>query len=271
MLATDLNNTVAIVTGASKGIGKATAARLASRGASVAICSRNQDEIENTATEIEDEHDSPILGVACDVTKPDEVSAFIDEVTEEFGAIDVLVNNVGDSIDDGMVHEIDVDTWDRNLMLNLRGTFLCTREIIPMMVDNGGGSIVHVSAVNGMTGIGYSAYSTAKAGIVSFSRLIATQYGYHGVRSNVVSPGTIVTPSRQERRESVEDEARKQLLDQYPIGRFGTPDEVAAAISFLASEDASFITGATLPVDGGLTSGLDHTFEQEYYDIESEP
>jgi 3-oxoacyl-[acyl-carrier protein] reductase len=268
----ELVDDAVIVTGASRGIGATTAKLLAERGADVSICSRDRDDVTAVETEI-NESDRPgrALAVECDVTDPDDVAAFVDATVEAFGTVDGLVNNVGDSVGDGMIHEIDAEVWDRNLEINLKGTFLLSREVVPIMAEQGGGSIVHTSAVNGATGIGYTAYSTAKGGIIPFSKLLATQYGYHGIRSNVISPGTIATESRAERRSTVDDDSRNELLDQYPLGRFGSAIEVAELTSFLLSDRASFITGTHIPVDGGLTAGLDHTFQDSYYGIEELP
>lgn len=261
-----------LLTGASRGIGREMATKFAERGADVIVCSRDRGEIKSVATEINDQTTrGTVVGVECDVTDAEDISALFEVTDEKFGSVDILVNNVGDSVGDGQVHEITEETWDLNLDLNLKGTFLCTREAVPRMAASGGGSIVHLSAVNGMTAIGYVAYSTAKAGIETFSKLIATQYGCHGIRSNVVAPGTIITESREARREAVADESKQQLLDQYPLQRFGAPEEVAETVLFLSSDHASFITGVTVPVDGGLTAGVDHQFQTSYYDIEDEP
>jgi 3-oxoacyl-[acyl-carrier protein] reductase len=268
----ELSERTVIVTGASKGIGKETARQFAASGSDVAICSRNEEEIKNAAAEI-DGSDIPgdVIGIQCDVTSEADVTEFIDSTIESFGAVDTLINNVGDSIGDGKLHEIDEETWDTNFDINLKGTFFCSREVLPLMAERSGGSIVHISAINAETGIGYTAYSAAKNALHAFSRVLATQYGYHGIRSNVILPGTISTDSRADRRDSVEDSARDQLRDQYPLGHFGRPEDIANAATYLGSSDAAFITGTELVVDGGLSAGLDHSFESEYFDITDSP
>jgi 3-oxoacyl-[acyl-carrier protein] reductase len=268
----ELSERTVIVTGASKGIGKETARQFAAAGSNVAICSRNEEEINDAATDINNA-DLPghVIGEQCDVTNKEDVTEFIDSTIEAFGPIDTLINNVGDSIGDGKLHEIDEETWDTNFDINLKGTFFCSREVLPLMAERGGGSIVHISAINAQTGIGYTAYSAAKNALHSFSRVLATQYGYHGVRSNVILPGTISTDSRADRRDSVDDSARDQLRDQYPLGHFGRPEDIANAATYLGSPNAAFVTGTELVVDGGLSAGLDHSFESEYYDITDKP
>jgi len=145
------------------------------------------------------------------------------------------------------------------------------------MIDGGGGSIVFMGTVNALTGIGLTAYSAAKGGVLSLSRLLAVQYGRHGIRANVVSPGTIETGNREEEMEASEKRregersAREEWLDQYPLGRFGRPEEVAEATLFLASERSSFVTGTNLVVDGGLTAGLDQGLQTRVYDVDEPP
>lgn len=267
----ELSERTVIVTGGSKGIGKETARQFTVAGANVAICSRNRDEITSAAEEIDQDTPGKAVGIRCDVTSESDVTRFIESVVNEFGPVDTLVNNVGDSIDDGKLHEIDEQTWDTNLEVNLKGTFLCSREVLPHMIERGGGSLVHISAINAQTGIGYTAYSAAKNALNSFSRVVATQYGNHGIRSNVILPGTISTDSRADKREAVEDSARDQLQDQYPLGHFGRPEDIATAATYLGSTEAAFVTGTKLVVDGGLSAGLDHSFESEYFHITDLP
>jgi 3-oxoacyl-[acyl-carrier protein] reductase len=267
-----LSERTVVVTGASKGIGRETAEKFVATGSNVAICSRSEEEITDFASELNNtDYPGEAFGMTCDVTEKRDVVQFIDATVAEFGAVDTLVNNVGDSIGDGKLHELDESTWDTNFEINLKGTFLCSREVLPLMAERGGGSLVHISAINATTGIGYTAYSAAKNALHAFSRVVATQYGCHGIRSNVILPGTISTDSRADRRESVEDSARDQLRDQYPLGHFGRPEDIANAALYLGSPNAAFVTGAEIPVDGGLSAGLDHTFESEYYDITDVP
>ena len=148
-----------------------------------------------------------------------------------------------------------VETWDRVMVGALRSQFVVSKAILPGMIDAGRGSIVCVSTVNGLMGIGDDAYSAAKAGVINFAKNLAVRYGQYGIRANVVCPGTVQTPAWTRRLERTPD-IFERLTPWYPIGRVGQADDIAAAITFLASDDASFISGVVLPVDGGLTAGM---------------
>lgn len=276
MTETILAGETAIVTGASSGIGRAIAERLAAAGADIVICSRSAEEIQQVADAITDA-DTPgrAHGVACDVTESEDVDSLIETTVERFGGIDVLVPNAGGMIDDDALHRIDEDVFEANVDVNLTGQFRTVKAALPVMVDDDGGSIVFMGTANALTGIGLTSYTAAKGGLLSLSRLIAAQYGRHGIRANVVSPGTIETEARADEMDAVEqrDErmAREEWLDQYPLGRFGQPEEVADAALFLASERSSFVTGTNLVVDGGLTAGLDQGFHERVYDTDEKP
>lgn len=277
-----LTDETVIVTGASRGIGRAIVDRFAEHGANLVVSSRSEADVTRVANEVRDEYDTEAVGVPCDVTEPDEIEAMVDGTLERFDGIDALVSNAGGSIDDDTLHRVDELAWDRTVELNLKSLFLVAREVLPPMVERGGGSIVHMSSVNGIDGIGQVAYSSARSGVFGLSRLIATQYGRHGIRSNVVCPGTIETDRRiqqmdetGERREADGDDGtrtqRDQWIDQYPAGRFGSPDEVADATLFLASEMSSFVNGTRLVVDGGLTAGLDWSFQRQIFRSDERP
>jgi len=267
----------AIVTGASRGIGRAIVARFAEAGGDVVICARDIARVEPVAEEITDEHPGRVVPVGCDVTQTDEVEAMVNTAVEVFGGLKVLVNNAGGSFDDDLLHRVGDDTLDQNIDVNLKGQLKVARAALPAMVDSDGGSMIHMSSVNGIHGIGLDTYSAAKGGIFSFSRNLATHYGHYGVRSNVLSPGTIETKNREDEMEEIEqrqgDEttARDRWLAQYPLCRFGRPDEVADATLFLASEMSSFVNGTNLVVDGGLVSGLDADFQQQIYQTDDRP
>ncbi|ODR80806.1 3-oxoacyl-ACP reductase [Haladaptatus sp. W1] len=263
------SNDVAVVTGAAKGIGRAIAERLANAGTTVIVADVDADGGEETVARIE-ENGGTAEFVGTDVSDSADVSAMVEATMERHGSVDVLVNNAGGSFDDGNVADVTDATWERIIDVNLKGQFLCAREVLPAMVESGGGSMVHVSSINAKLGIGLASYSAAKNGIVALSRLIATQYGRHGVRSNAVCPGSIITDASSEKL-TTEGPVREEWLNQYPVGRFGRPEDVAEAAFYLTSEKASFVTGTELVVDGGLSAGLDQRLETMMYDIDEPP
>jgi len=264
----------AIVTGASRGIGRAIAEKFAQAGGDVAICSRSLDGVEPVAEELTDEYEGRVVPIACDVTDRGEVRNLVDRAIDEFGDVRVLVNNAGGGVDaDDLLHRSDPETWTDAVELNLTGQYNVTREVLPAMVAAGGGSMVHVGSVNGLHGIALAGYSAAKSGLLALSRNVATHYGQHGVRSNVLSAGTIETEARQAEmaRKEDTDDTRQRWLDQYPVGRFGRPEEVADTALFLGSERAGFVTGTNVVVDGGLTCGLPTSFVNDVYDADEVP
>lgn len=277
MVELSLHDRPAIVTGASRGIGRSIAAKFAEAGGDVAICSTTYEHVKSVADELTADHDGCVIPVECDVTDHDEVEKLVETAVEEFGDISVLVNNAGGADESAdLLHRCDEETFGRMVELNLTSPFLLSREVLPAMVAAGGGSMVHVGSVNGLFGIGLSGYSEAKSGLLALSRNIATHYGQYGIRSNVLSAGTIETESRRDEMENTEaraneNSARQRWLDQYPLGRFGRPEEVADTALFLASERASFITGENLVLDGGLRSGLSTPFVNEIYQAGESP
>lgn len=262
----DRSDDVAIVTGASNGIGRAVAKRLAAANVTVVVADVDTEGGAETVAAIEDDGGTAEF-VRTDVSDPSDVSTMVQATMDTHGSVDVLVNNAGGSFDDGNPDRLSEETWDRIVDVNLKGQFLCAREALPAMVESGGGAMVHVSSVNARLGIGLAAYSASKNGILALSRIIATQYGRHGVRSNAVCPGSIITDASSEKL-TTEGPIREEWLDQYPVGRFGRPEDVATAIEFLTSDSASFISGAELDIDGGLSAGLDQQLETMMYDID---
>lgn len=244
--------TVALVTGGGSGIGRRTAERLAAEGAAVSVLDRDGGAARRVADGIAGGGGLAAAAVA-DVREPDQVDAAVAETLGRFGAVDVLVNNAAVAEADGLA-SIDDDAWERELDVALSGSFRCTRAVLPSMLARGSGAIVNVGSVNGLAMYGQEAYSAAKAGVESLTRSIAVRYGPAGIRANTVAPGTVATPAwdaRVEANPAVFDE----LAAWYPLGRVGTPDDVASAVLFLASAEASWITGTTLVVDGGLLAG----------------
>jgi NAD(P)-dependent dehydrogenase (short-subunit alcohol dehydrogenase family) len=236
----------AIVTGAASGIGLETARRLLNEGARVALLdvSRSVDDLATEMAETSARPDSA-FGVACDVSSPIDWSTATSAVRARFGPVDVLVANAFTN-QLAPAHEIDLTTWDRLLAVNLTGAFLGVQACLPDLLERRG-SIVFTSSVHALFGLpGNPAYAAAKGGMTALTRQLAAEYG-HSIRVNAVLPGPILTPTWNE----VSEEDRARSIEQTAQRRFGTAAEVAAAIAFLASHDASYVTGASLLVDGG--------------------
>jgi meso-butanediol dehydrogenase / (S,S)-butanediol dehydrogenase / diacetyl reductase len=189
------------------------------------------------------------VAVQGDVT----VAADVARIVAAGNRIDVLVNNAGGGMADDIL-EIDEEAWEQDIALNLKSAFLCSKAVLPGMIERGGGVIVNIASVNGLAFFANEPYSAAKAGLISLTRSVATRYGRHGIRAVAIAPGTIRTPLWQERIDK-EPAIFERLMRWYPLRRVGEPEDVAAAAAFLASDDASWITGEVLRVDGGLLAG----------------
>jgi meso-butanediol dehydrogenase/(S,S)-butanediol dehydrogenase/diacetyl reductase len=232
-----------LVTGGGSGIGRAICRRFASDGASVLVADLDGERAEEVAELIGG------TAVQSDVT----VAADVARMVATVGRVDVLVNNAGGGMADDVL-EIDEAEWDQDVALNLKSAFLCSKAVLPEMIERGGGVIVNIASVNGLAFFANEPYSAAKAGLISLTRSMATRYGHHGIRAVAIAPGTIRTPIWQERVDK-EPEIFERLVRWYPLRRVGEPEDVAAAAAFLASDDASWITGEVLRVDGGLLAG----------------
>ena len=231
----------AFVTGAASGIGAATARRLALGGHLVAVADIDEERAEQVAVEVGG------VAVLADVTDAASVRVAVKEAEAALGPIAVLVNNAGYDRAARFV-DTDEDDWDRSLAVNLRGALACTHAILPGMYDRRRGVIVSVASEAGRGGLpGGAVYSAAKAGVIGFTKAIARESARYGVRCNAVAPGPIDTPLL------ARTPLRQLMIDATVMGRAGTPEEVAAAIAFLASDDASFITGQTIAVSGGVS------------------
>jgi len=241
-----------IVTGGGSGIGRATARRFAGEGAAVVVADVVGSRAEAVAEEIRADGGAA-LPTRTDVTAAADVEQMVGAAIEAFGRVDVLVNNAGFAAGDDLLL-IDEETWDGDVDVNLKGAFLCSKAVLPGMIERRSGVIVNVSSVNGLAFFGDEAYSAAKAGMISLTQGIAVRYGRFGVRCVAVAPGTIRTPIWQHRVDK-EPAVFERLVRWYPLGRVGEPEDVASAVLFLASSEASWITGTVLRVDGGLLAG----------------
>ncbi|MFB4423810.1 SDR family NAD(P)-dependent oxidoreductase [Streptomyces sp. QL37] len=243
-----LDGYAALLTGAGQGIGAATARRLASEGAAVLVTDLDAGRAERTAAGIRGTGGTA-ESLACDVGDRAAVDAAVAHAVAVFGRLDVLVNNAYAYYDDDVaLFEDEADEpWARTLDITLTGPHRCSRAALPHLVASGRGAIVNIGSVNGEQDFGGHAYSAAKAGLASLTRTLAGHAGPRGVRVNLVAPGTIRTDAWAGR-----DAELERAAALYPLGRVGEPDDIAAAVAFLASRDAAWITGTTLRVDGGL-------------------
>jgi meso-butanediol dehydrogenase/(S,S)-butanediol dehydrogenase/diacetyl reductase len=233
----------AIVTGGGSGIGRATCQRFAAEGATVVVADLLGERAEEVAAEIGG------AAVQADVT----VAADVARMVEAAGEVDVLVNNAGGGFADDVL-EISEEEWDGDVAVNLKSAFLCSKAVLPAMIEQGSGVIVNIASVNGIAFFANEPYSAAKAGLISLTRSMAVRYGKHGIRVVAIAPGTIRSPIWQERVDK-EPAIFERLVRWYPLGRVGEPEDVANAAAFLASDDASWISGDVLRVDGGLLAG----------------
>ena len=245
----------AIVTGGSKGLGRVMAGRLAAEGAEVLIAGRTEEDLGGAVTEIEAEGGTA-FALRGDVAEPAFCASLADAALERWGRIDVLVNNAG-VFDEAAFLEIEPKKWDFVLDVMLKAPFLLSQRAGRSMVENGGGAIVHLASIDGHAVDGpFTSYSVAKAGLMQLSKNIAVELGPKGVRSNTVSPGWALTPMAEAALDPEELERMKHDFKRVPLQRMVSPEEVAAAVCFLASDEASGVTGTDLVVDGGTIADL---------------
>ncbi|MFC1400878.1 MULTISPECIES: SDR family NAD(P)-dependent oxidoreductase [Streptacidiphilus] len=246
-----LDGAVALVAGASKGIGAATALAFARAGAAVVLGARDGDAIEALAKEIRAEG-GRALAVRTDVGDAESSADLVRRAVDAYGRLDAAFNNATDGPRPAPLAEIDPDDFDRGIRTNIRGTFLGMKYQIPAMLAAGGGAVVNMASTAGTHGVsGLAAYSAAKAGIIGLTKVAALDYADQGVRVNAVAPGPILT----HHLEAAGPEARRGAAMAVPMGRIGRVDEVAATVVWLCSEQASFITGTLIPIDGGQLAG----------------
>ena len=250
-----LEGKVCIITGGGSGIGRATALLFAEEGARLAIADKRAASAQSVAAECARKR-AEAIAIEVDVAHAAAVQHMMSRTLEKFGRLDVLVNNAGYGIV-GSVVETDADAWDALMAVNVRGVFLCSKYAIPAMQRNGGGAIVNTASVVAAVGIANrAAYCASKGAVAALTRAIAIDHVRDGIRCNAVAPGTIDTPYFNEilAKSADPDAARKALAARQLLGRLGTPEEIAAGILFLASDESRFATGTILTIDGGMTA-----------------
>ncbi len=252
-MGTRLAGKIAVITGAARSIGAEIARVFVSEGAAVVMADVLGDEAESVAAAMRSAG-GRAEAVAVDISSSAQVDRLFRRVEEQFGGLDVLVNNAMYAAGDTTMADLEEEVWDRTIDVCLKGPFLCTRRALPMMKARGGGSVITMSSVNALFGVSETAYTAAKGGLISMMRLVAAEYGEWNIRSNLICPGTIETEVCMEywRRFPA---GYAKLCAMYPLGRIGTAREVANYALFLASGESSFVNGAVHVIDGGLLAG----------------
>ena len=243
-----LKDKIAIITGGGTGIGLATARAFCQEGAKVILFGRRKEKLEKAVEKL----GGSAMIVQGDMTNNNDLDKLINETLHNFKKIDVLVNNAG-LFNGSPLHEISDSQWDEIMDINIRSVFQLTRRVLPVMLSQKYGSIIHISSILGLIAVPQvAAYNVSKGALNQFSRSIAVEYGSSGIRSNSICPGLIATDMTADLMKDAD--LMKEWSKEYPIGRFGKPEDVANACLYLASDESSFVTGITLPVDGGFTA-----------------
>jgi NAD(P)-dependent dehydrogenase (short-subunit alcohol dehydrogenase family) len=249
-----LDGTSAVITGAGRGIGREIAGAFAAAGAEVALLARSENEIGEAADEI-NAGGGRAVAIRCDVTVAAEVSSAVADTVEAFGRINVLVNNAGGGCPPVAFAEMQEAWWDEHIARNLKSAFLCTRAVVPGMIERRRGSIINMSSVMGLGPHPLrTPYAAAKAGLIGLGATLAVELGQYGIRVNTIAPGFIETERMWKQFPNYEQTLRKARLGKVPLGRMGVTADIAQAAVFLASDAASYITGQVLRVDGGLVT-----------------
>ena len=243
-----LENKIAIITGGGTGIGLSCTRLFCREGAKVAIFGRRKNRLDNAVREIGED----VLAVSGDITRHEDIKRLVESTLNAHGRVDILVNCAG-IFTGAPLHEMKNDEWDAVLDLNMTSVFKLTREVLPHMIQRKSGNIVNISSILGLVAApNTAAYNVSKGALNQFTRSIAVEYGSSGIRSNAICPGLIATEMTEELMR--DEDLMQEWSKNYPIGRFGQPDDVAKACLFLAGDESAFITGAILPVDGGYTA-----------------
>jgi NAD(P)-dependent dehydrogenase (short-subunit alcohol dehydrogenase family) len=250
-----------LITGAGRGIGRATALRLAEEGAAVAVVDRDGGPAHEVAKAIA-AMGRTAVALEADVAAEGTPLQLVEDAEKALGPLHVLVSNVART-GPANLKETDEASWDAEFAVTLRAAWLLARAALPGMVERGKGAIVNIASVNALTALGNPAYSAAKAGLLQLTRQIATEYGPLGIRCNAVTPGTVRTDNPSWTNRLKEDPKVFEKLNRwYPVGRVGKPEDIAAAVAYLAADEAGFVNGANLVVDGGLTAGMAPMIEE---------
>ncbi|GAB4185128.1 MAG: 3-oxoacyl-[acyl-carrier-protein] reductase [Calditrichia bacterium] len=243
----NIKDKVAVVTGSTRGIGRAVAVKLGSAGATVVVSGRNEQLINEVVSEINN-NGGNALGVAADISQFDDAKKLIDTTIKEFGRIDILVNNAGVTRDN-LLALMKEEDWDTVMNINLKGAFNCVKNVIRPMMKQRWGRIINITSVVGITGnAGQANYASSKAGLIGFTKSVAKELAGRNITCNAIAPGFIDTDMTRELPEKV----KENLLQSIPLGRFGSGDDIANAVLFLSSDLADYITGQVLNVDGGM-------------------
>ncbi|MBI4489718.1 MAG: glucose 1-dehydrogenase [Deltaproteobacteria bacterium] len=264
-----LKDKVTVVTGASRGLGKAIAHGFAAEGAKLAICSRTEATIQGEARDLSTRYQTEVHWEACDLLNPGAADRFIERTIHRFGHVDVLVNNLGAGLSRPF-DEVSEEDWQRVMDINLKAAIRCCKTILPTMKERGKGRIINIAALSGkVPRLGQIASNVAKAALINFTESLACEVAPYGIRVNAVCPAAVLTERWEERvnraakarGEDFTTAMRNMARKFIPVGRFGAPEEVASAVVFLASEKADFITGTCLMVDGGIGKAVSISLE----------
>ena len=242
----DLNDKIAIVTGASQGIGETIAVEMAKSGANVFCIARNKDALDSTINKIISNGDKA-SAYSCDISDNEQFNNIVTDIFKKHGSIDILVNNAGIT-NDTLLMRMSDDQWDSVLNINLKGSFTCIRSVVKYMMKKKSGRIINITSIVGLTGnAGQANYAASKAGLIGMTKSIAKEVASRGITANCVAPGWIETAMT----EQLSDDLKNKFLSQIPTGKIGYPKDIANTVIFLASKEAEYITGQTITVDGG--------------------